>query len=347
MAKTNRVSNFELVRIISMLMIVCHHVLVHGVQQVVGNHNIVLWLLDNFVIFGVNIFLLISGYFTIKPTIKKFISLMWICSFYKIFHLLFWTFVLDTPQPILYWIAKPICVPFSTGGWFMDVFVLLFLISPIINKALNAMSKKEYVNGLLILSAINIIWGWILGDPVNPVGYSLMHFAYIYYIGYGCRLLTENESSCNASNRRKYIMILAASIVATMILTIMTFYMDLLVKLSAYNNPLIILSSVMIFMLLIQGCQFYNKRVNFVAASMLPVYLIHDQGGVAAWYMELFKDAFINYGLQIFIVIAIALIASLFVFTVTIDQIRKKSSPFIEEYLCKCINCVEHYWTKK
>lgn len=333
MAKTARVSNFELARIISMLMIVCHHILVHGIQQVVGNHNIVIWLLDNFVIFGVNIFLLISGYFTIKLTMKKFISLMWICSFYKIFHLLFWTFVLDKPQPLLYWIAKPICVPFSTGGWFMDVFVLLFLLSPLINKALKTMNTKEYINGLIILTAINIVWGWLLRDPVNPIGYSLMHFAYIYYIGYGCRLFAENSNNKKNSNRNKYIKILVASFLAMTLLTIMTYYIDLPVNLSAYNNPFVILSSVTIFMLITQGRQFYSKRVNFVAASMLPVYLIHDQGGVTAWYMEFFQDAFVNCKMPLFVVIAIILVMALFAVTLLLDQLRKKTSPYIVDFL--------------
>jgi len=68
-----RQSNIELLRIISILMIVIHHVLVHGIYNAVNNST--LHFIDSFVIYGVNIFLLISGYFTINLKWKSVINL--------------------------------------------------------------------------------------------------------------------------------------------------------------------------------------------------------------------------------------------------------------------------------
>lgn len=53
-----RQSNIELLRIISILMIVIHHVLVHGIYNAVNNST--LHFIDSFVIYGVNIFLLVG-----------------------------------------------------------------------------------------------------------------------------------------------------------------------------------------------------------------------------------------------------------------------------------------------
>ena len=87
-----RQSNIELLRIISILMIVIHHVLVHGIYNAVNNST--LHFIDSFVIYGVNIFLLISGYFTINLKFSGYAVFgnCFICSMKRIlsrYHIVF------------------------------------------------------------------------------------------------------------------------------------------------------------------------------------------------------------------------------------------------------------------
>ena len=103
-----RQSNIELLRIISILMIVIHHVLVHGIYNSVNNST--LHFIDSFVIYGVNIFLLISGYFTLNLKWKSVINLFWICSFWKLFHLFYETYIVKVPHSLFERIAKPLAI---------------------------------------------------------------------------------------------------------------------------------------------------------------------------------------------------------------------------------------------
>ena len=61
-----RDSNLELLRIVAMSMIVIYHIFVHGISPVyVGSHSILtVWYVP--FIFGVNLFILISGYYGIR-----------------------------------------------------------------------------------------------------------------------------------------------------------------------------------------------------------------------------------------------------------------------------------------
>ena len=82
MQKNRRVSNIELLRILSIFLITMHHLVVHGSNACgyltnysfeQGTLGIIL---NSFCIIGVNVFILISGWFGIKNPIKATIHLM-------------------------------------------------------------------------------------------------------------------------------------------------------------------------------------------------------------------------------------------------------------------------------
>ena len=58
---------------------------------------------------------------------------MWIIVFYKLFHLIVDTTCLGIHHAWWEWIAKPLSGPVSGGGWFVDIYILLMLVSPTTN----------------------------------------------------------------------------------------------------------------------------------------------------------------------------------------------------------------------
>ena len=62
---------------------------------------------------------------------------MWIIVFYKLFHLIVDTTCLGIHHAWWEWIAKPLSGPVSGGGWFVDIYILLMLVSPMLNKLLS------------------------------------------------------------------------------------------------------------------------------------------------------------------------------------------------------------------
>jgi len=96
--KKNRASNIELFRIVLMLMIITHHVIVHGLglknitsqDYNVTSYSYIEILLNSFFVIGVNGFVFISGYFGIKFNLKRIISIVMQAIAYSVsFYLLF------------------------------------------------------------------------------------------------------------------------------------------------------------------------------------------------------------------------------------------------------------------
>ena len=317
-----RASNIELLRIISMLMIVVYHIINHGIVPRSGYYNmpVMLSVFENLVVFGVNLFVLISGYFLIKLTWKSFFNLMWMIAFYKLFHLSADTFILGVSHPWYEWVLKPLSGPMSGGGWFVDVYVLLMLISPMVNKLLQTISRKEYVFSLLILLVLDVGYGFLLNKHFDSYGYSLMHFIVMYFIGYGIGRYLHIPSG-------KIVFFLLGSLALTCMVSLLP--VSVLYKLEGYNNPLVMFSSCCIFLLFANMKLAYNKMINFVAASMLPVYLIHEGGNVGATLYKMIGEWWISFSTPTFFMHILLFVIVLFSFAILIDQPRKWLAKYI------------------
>lgn len=88
MSQKVRESNFELLRIVAILFITMHHLLINGIDLCGYNCNFVLNLnssiaviLNSLIVGGVNLFLLISGWYGIKTITKGIVRLVVDCFF--------------------------------------------------------------------------------------------------------------------------------------------------------------------------------------------------------------------------------------------------------------------------
>lgn len=152
--KKTRNSSFEILRLAAMLMIIVSHIYAgtQGGEQF-STANKVIYILTNSLFgagLGVIIFMLLSGYFLIKfseQKLFKFISMTWVCSVFSLIIAIVFSLITKTP---LFSIITKISVlkrfvPLSTNEyWYLSAYVCLLLLSPFINKAINAVSKKSF-----------------------------------------------------------------------------------------------------------------------------------------------------------------------------------------------------------
>ena len=155
--KNQRQSNIELLRIVAMLMIIAHHVAVHsGFAFPSGSISFNrLWI--QFIQMGgkigVNIFVLISGYFLVRADgvkTNKVIKL-WLQIFtYSI--ITFFVIVFVSPQSFSIRALIENALPITYyKWWFVSAYFVLYLLSPYINKLLNSLDKKSYQRLLVLL----------------------------------------------------------------------------------------------------------------------------------------------------------------------------------------------------
>lgn len=143
--KNSRLSNFELLRLVAIFMIIIHHLIIKSAQTCGYTHPYDLnedgftgVFLNSLVVCGVNLFLLISGWFGIKKIKMQIIRLILDCFIYSfianIFCILFFQYPFSW-NDIFY-----SCI--FTHNWFVYAFIIFLLLSPIVERSLELIDKR-------------------------------------------------------------------------------------------------------------------------------------------------------------------------------------------------------------
>lgn len=298
--KVKRQANYEMLRIVLMFMILFWHVIVN----IVFGHNTsetgkVFW---NFLFFllevHIDTFVLLTGFFQCKKNkigISKLLKLNNQAYFYKIvFLIVFLLFsIIKLSKVEIFWIIQPITL--YNQYWYISIYLLLYLCSPFLNKALTNLNKRQHLNLILVLFFISAIIPVITNEMYfnNNRGFSLLNFVLLYCIGAYLRCYPINKSfvfSKLTSDARK--LIFFSMYIFLAILNLLIYYFgfalsatgnDLLNEIAsiinntkyAYNNPILILEAICFF-LYFSELNIKSKIVGFISSKTLDVYLIHD-----------------------------------------------------------------------
>ncbi|KNZ42059.1 acyltransferase [Acetobacterium bakii] len=275
-----RQSNFELLRIISMLMIVGLHYFngdmggaLSQLTQTDYNYYVTYFFESMFIV-GVNTFVLITGYFQINKKcvqINKVIELLFIMTFYGLF---FYSIAL-----ILGWQSFSIvgtikaAFPILIGlKWFIKVFIILYLLIPFLNAGLNQLTKKIYQTFLVImLFFFSFYPSFLPNSPVTDNGYGIITFVLMYAIGGYLKKFYE-------PNGTKSIYFSGYILCATITFAFSLFVVLVLGRDNSqvwgYNFIFNVFGSVLLF-LFFSKLNIKSKKINYVASFVLGVYFIH------------------------------------------------------------------------
>ena len=148
MSKQSRLPNVELLRIVSMLLIITGHLLGENGADLLGKTDqfstqwYILWAIEAFCVAGTNCFVIISGYFMIDSTFswKKVLKLCFQVWFYS--YTLYAINLIVNPATFsirnLFKVATPIL---GRSWWFISTYLGLYILSPFINMLLKSISK--------------------------------------------------------------------------------------------------------------------------------------------------------------------------------------------------------------
>lgn len=277
-----RNSNIELLRILSMLMIVFHHFSVHGKFLYSGIDTNVLYLdfIQMWGKIGVVVFMLISGYFLVSVQAirtSKVIKLWLQAVFYSVILYIMTAALKFTDFSVVELVQA--VFPFSSGlWWFASAYFVLYLLSPFINKLLNGISQKSFI-GLLLLETL--LWG-VLGI-ISRHGFQsneLISMIYIYTIGAYIRLYKNDVKLSKGKN----IFYLAIAVFVTYLAKVGLEFAGTKMGLLAgyalwvydYRSPFGIAVAVLLFYLFKNINLSNNKLINIISSATFGVYLIHD-----------------------------------------------------------------------
>ena len=304
-----RNSNLELLRIVAMAFIVVWHISIHAQNGEAITHDFV----ASIAITGVNLFVLISGYFGIKLKWQSFLNLLSIIMFYYGITLLL-NFLIFKPSYSVILELKRIITPISNGiYWFVSSYIMLMLLSPAINAMLNKMNKQQYIFFIGVMFYLCCITGFVFKHSINITGYNLFNFIFIYSVGH---LLRKYDIPHKYSTR----FLILIYISATIIIFIGSY--SNIGRILNYNNPIIIISAIAFFCIFARQ-DFNNCYINAIAKNMFPVYLIQESFLGVEIYRLLYtfgKDTNFQ-GAYYFIILALY-ITTLFISAFIFEKIR-------------------------
>lgn len=272
-----RESNFELLRIICMLLIICGHLTnIYSINEpILGLTYIETHLLKSFTVVAVNVFILISGYFSISFKLPRLLKLGQLTWFYSV-TLLILTISYGWHSINYYDITFFIPI-FSKKYWFITIYIILYILSPCLNKLALSISKNNFKSVLIIGFFIIYVWhtlSFILNfsRPIDDAGYGIPNFIYLYLLGRYIKL----HSNIYAIKQN---FLLWYFIIGILLFIFQLTYSIILgfsfTALFSYNTIFVFLGSVALFLFFTKLNIGYNVFINKWAKYCLAVYVIH------------------------------------------------------------------------
>ncbi len=325
--KKVRESNFELLRIISIFLIICFHYSDLGsieLSSVPFSFNKFILELASFGGgFGNNIFILISGYFLLNSentNMKKVINLFIQTLFYSI-TLGLVAIKLNLININLSNIIR-IIFPFSPNDyWYISIFIILMLLVPYLNKVIANTTKSQLKKLILILLVLFSIVPTIA--MIENIYISLGAFVTLYFIGAYIRKYSNKKFE----NIKKTLLL---SIIWFLICVILTILCDIngFDKINSFVWPMfrtpILFLSISVFLLFKNIKIKNNKFINYVASTTFGIYLIHMNPNIWKLIWRVFFDNSIYFYKLNFPIIMFIQCSIVFIVCSVIEMIRNK-----------------------
>ena len=283
MENKKRLANLDLLKVVSMIMIVCLHYISHGgvIEKATLNdaNYYVAWFFEILSIVGVNCFILCSGYlmtenrFKFSKLIYMWLQIVFINTVCVIISLLTgnYEFIAGT----IFNIFLPISLD---GYWYMSAYFAFYMLSPFLIWALNKLTLEQHKKLTIVLVVI---------FSVNPFqwteiqsGYHVVWFCVLFFVSSYIRR-AEMFKKRAKTYLAYYVLLALVLMVINIFVTILSKHFDIVknVNVRNYNFLLTFFLSIMLFAtfknIKIKRARF-SGMVTFLSSLTLGVYLIHE-----------------------------------------------------------------------
>lgn len=275
-----RLSNIELLRIISMFGVLIVHsdfgalgYPTNSELMITPGYTIIRTVIEAFAIVAVNVFVLISGWFGINFKWEGLSKLLFQCAFFffGIYIVLYTLGLCDiSVKRGIY-----MCLMLSDNAWFVKSYLGMFIFAPVMNSFVKN-SQREVVELFLISFFIfQCVYGWVSsGASYIADGYSAFSFMGLYMLARYVRIY-KPVWSCFSMHKDFTIYALLSTISALGLLAGMYFdKFHIFAIFFRYSSPLII-GAALFLLLAFSKFHFSSKVINKIAASCFAVYLLH------------------------------------------------------------------------
>ena len=281
--------NYELLRIIAMIMIILLHTLSYGgareSYQVNEFGYIVMNLIRGIAYLGVNCFVMISAWFLCEKTFRfKRVFTTWLQTvFYTL--LCFIVLILITKQISIKDLTGVLFPITKQTYWFVSCYILLLCLQPIINLIIEKSNEKQLRHYVIILIVIFSIIPTLIpwSREITSSGTDLVWFITIYmFIAY---IRKYGDKNLLILKEKHKWLLLIVGIISGVFLdytgSILIFKINANIsidKLFYYNNSFMyFVASFGLFLIFRKlDCDKFSKFICIPASTTFGIYLLHD-----------------------------------------------------------------------
>ena len=323
-ARKTRDSNMELLRLVAMLLVMMVHAsyraLPKPTPEAIAADSVSMFLqimVESFTVVGVNVFIMLSGWYGIRLRWSRLIELFFQVAFFTILCLGVYYALTDTlpPSPFL-----SILMLHEGDYWFVKTYLALYLISPVLNAFVQTATQRQMVVTLLSLFVFQWLYGWVFEATTwLRAGYSLPSFVYLYLFA---RYLNIYKPSFTKWRPRTDLCIyLSICMAVTVAYFLLKRHFNLGGLLWFYNSPTAIIAA-MFLLLFFSKLTFHSKVVNWLGISALAVYLTHSNSPLGQYYDIYIREWHDTLPRLPFILRTGLFIAAVFFGSILIDKVR-------------------------
>ena len=316
---------FDIARIVAMFLIVSTHFLGHGgfIDHMVGANFVFGRILYSLFSPSVNVFVLISAYFTCSSTKLKWRKLIKLYAQVWTYSVaLFIAFIIVNGKESfsVQWLLSSLFPVVSGKYWFFSAYIFMMLASPFLNVIIGNIDKKTH----FAICIFAIVAG-ILSSDVHIVpqlsleeGFSVAWFILLYFIGAFIR-------KYDVKVPKKWIFIPILVYVATFIAGYF---------LNSSHASIIRTAPAVIILLALKDIKMQSgaaaKFVVSLSSKMFGVYLIHDSNEMRSYMYENIFHCSEYYQSKYAFLIMLGFITVTFIVCIMIEEVRQGLESIIE-----------------
>lgn len=325
-----RDSNMELLRCMAMLLVVLVHTgflslgLPTQAESLQTPVSVFMRLLTQSVsVVCVNVFVLLSGWYGIKFSIKRLGSFLFQVFFFS--FLIYTCLVVIQPTDYLNFLSlSRLFIMNGEDYWFVKSYLLLFLFAPFLNTLVERQEAKQVVKYVLIVFFLfQTIYSWLSIKGVTEIegGYSAISFMGLYLL---MRYIRNYGYNISKFSGKLYIALFCGIALLNTLIAFFLVRIDLMVfgRIFTYTNPLVICQS----LLLVFAFSMFNvksKFINWLAISCFAVYLTHaNEFILRPYYGRWIKFLFDGQSTIMFIFAVVSTILVIFFLSILLDKFR-------------------------
>ncbi len=346
MEKKKREANLELLRILSMCMVIGLHYLGKGnalkdmAQILPADSNyineVLAWYLEALCYGAVNMYIMISGYFLINATakIEKVGKLILQVFFYSAgIYLIILLLGTYPPEWNDAYHRSIMLLPISLQHyWFASVYAAFYLLAPFLALGLRKLNKKQHLGLLIILLFLFMRFIKLFSYhlvPLNDDGMGIIWMITVFVLAAYIRRFVPVKPK----KRFLYLVLGILSLAATAAGSFLVAYVfqktghleTYISFLFAYNSPTVVVGSTFLFLFfrtirIPEG--FLSKAILAVAPLTFGVYLIHDHFLLRDLWVKLWNVE-THFNEPYFVLHFLGVVALVFIVCAAAEWIRK------------------------